>query len=111
MYTHSLKQGIRDGFLAPYKAVKVHIDRDVEGYRPEKGQLDRDGHEVEDRIYNTRDFDRVLVLDERTRLVARSAADEDSDRSVLQPISGAVTPAPRSPESPGRFSQDSGRSR
>ena len=71
VYTYSLKQGIRDGFLAPYKVVKVHIDRDVEGYRPEKGQLDRDGNEVEDRIYNTKDFDRVLVLDERTRLVAR----------------------------------------
>ena len=71
MYTYSLKQGIRDGFLAPYKVVKVHIDRDVEGYRPEKGQLDRDGNEVEDRIYNTRDFDRALVLDERTKLVAR----------------------------------------
>ena len=71
VYTYSLKQGIRDGFLAPYKVVKVHIDRDVEGYRPEKGQLDRDGNEVEDRIYNARDFDRVLVLDERTRLVAR----------------------------------------
>ena len=72
VYTYSLKQGIRDGFLAPYKVVKVHIDRDVEGYRPEKGQLDREGNEVEDRIYNTRDFDRVLVLDERTRLVARN---------------------------------------
>ena len=71
VYTYSLKQGIRDGFLAPYKVVKVHIDRDVEGYRPEKGQLDRDGNEVDDRIYNTRDFDRVLVLDERTKLVAR----------------------------------------
>ena len=71
VYTYSLKQGIRDGFLAPYKVVKVHIDRDVEGYRPEKGQLDRAGNEVEDRIYNTRDFDRALVLDERTRLVAR----------------------------------------
>ena len=71
VYTYSLKQGIRDGFLAPYKVVKVHIDRDVEGYRPEKGQLDRDGNEIEDRIYNTKDFDRVLVLDERTKLVAR----------------------------------------
>ena len=71
VYTYSLKEGIRDGFLAPYKVIKVHIDRDVEGYRPEKGQLDRDGEEVEDRIYNTRDFDRTLVLDERTRLVAR----------------------------------------
>ena len=71
VYTYSLKQGIRDGFLAPYKVVKVHIDRDVEGYRPEKGQLDRDGEEVEDRIYNIKDFDRTLVLDERTKLVAR----------------------------------------
>ena len=71
VYTYSLKQGISDGFLAPYKVIKVHIDRDVEGYRPEPGQLDRDGHEVEDRLYNTKDFERNLVLDERTRLVAR----------------------------------------
>ena len=70
VYSYSLKQGIRDGFLAPYKVVKIHIDRDVEGYRPEHGQLDRDGHEVEDRIYNTKDFDRSLVLDDRTKLVA-----------------------------------------
>ena len=71
VYTYSLKEGIRDGFLAPYKVVKIHVDRDVEGYRPEKGQLDRDGEEVEDRIYNIKDFDRTLVLDERTKLVAR----------------------------------------
>ena len=70
VYSYSLKQGIRDGFLAPYKVVKIHIDRDVEGYRPEHGQLDRDGEEVEDRIYNTKDFDRSLVLDDRTKLVA-----------------------------------------
>jgi type I restriction enzyme, R subunit len=71
VYSYSLKQGIRDGFLAPYKVIKVHIDRDVQGYRPVQGQLDRDGEEVEDRIYNTKDFDRTLVLDDRTRLVAR----------------------------------------
>ena len=71
VYTYSLKEGIRDGFLAPYKVVKIHIDRDVEGYRPEKGQLDSDGEEVEDCIYNVKDFDRTLVLDERTKLVAR----------------------------------------
>ncbi len=70
VYSYSLKQGIQDGYLAPYKVVKVHIDRDVEGYRPEKGKLDRDGNPVEDRIYNTRDFDRNLVIDDRTRLVA-----------------------------------------
>ena len=71
VYTYSLKQGIRDGFLAPYKVVKVHIDRDVEGYRPERGQLDREGEEIEDRLYNRKDFDRELVIDDRTRLVAQ----------------------------------------
>ena len=71
VFSYSLKQGIRDGFLAPYKVVRVHIDRDVEGYRPEKGQLDRDGEEVEDRVYNAKDFDRTLVIDERTALVAK----------------------------------------
>ncbi|MBB4857163.1 type I restriction enzyme R subunit [Novosphingobium chloroacetimidivorans] len=72
VYSYTLRQGIRDGFLAPYKVVKVHVDRDIQGYRPERGQLDREGNEVEDRIYNTRDFDRTLVLDDRTKLVART---------------------------------------
>jgi type I restriction enzyme R subunit len=83
VYSYSLKQGIRDGFLAPYKVVKVHIDRDVEGYRPELGQLDREGEEVEDRIYNAKDFDRTLVLDDRTKLVARKVSEflkESGDR-------------------------------
>lgn len=83
VYSYSLRQGISDGFLAPYKVIKVHIDRDVEGYRPEKGQLDREGEEVEDRIYNTKDFDRVLVIDDRTKLVAKKVSDflrESGDR-------------------------------
>jgi type I restriction enzyme R subunit len=83
VYSYSLKQGIKDGFLAPYKVVKVHIDRDVAGYRPEKGQLDREGEEVEDRIYNTKDFDRTLVLDDRTKLVASKVTEflkESGDR-------------------------------
>ena len=83
VYTYSLKQGISDGFLAPYKVVKVHIDRDVEGYRPGTGQLDRDGEEVEDRIYNTKDFDRTLVLDDRTKLTAKKITEflkESGDR-------------------------------
>ena len=75
VYAYSLRQGISDGFLAPYKVIKVHIDRDVEGYRPEKGQRDRDGIEVDDRVYNTRDFDRTLVLDDRTTLVARKVTE------------------------------------
>src|SRR5580693_3231064 len=83
VYSYSLKEGIRDGFLAPYKVIKVHIDRDVEGYRPETGQLDRDGEEVEDRIYNAKDFDRTLVLDDRTKLVAKKVTEflkESGDR-------------------------------
>ena len=71
VFSYSLKQGINDGFLAPYKVVKVHIDRDVEGYRPEKGKVDRVGEKVEDRVYNVMDFDRTLVIDERTTLVAQ----------------------------------------
>lgn len=83
VYYYSLKQGIQDGFLAPYKVIKVHIDRDVEGYRPEKGQLDRDGNEVEDRIYNQKDFDHTLVIDDRTKLVAKKVSEflkENGDR-------------------------------
>ena len=75
VFSYSLRQGIEDGFLAPYKVVKIHIDRDVEGYRPTTGTLDRDGREVEDRIYNRTDFDRTLVIDTRTRLVARKVSD------------------------------------
>jgi type I restriction enzyme, R subunit len=71
IYTYSLKQGISDGFLAPYKVVKVHIDRDIEGYRPEQGKTDVAGNLVEDRIYNQKDFDRNLVIDDRTQLVAK----------------------------------------
>ncbi len=72
LYTYSLKQGIYDGFLAPYKVVKVHIDKDVEGYRPEPGKTDVDGDEVDDRIYDQKDFDRTLIIDDRTKLVAKT---------------------------------------
>ena len=71
VYTYSLKQGIEDGFLAPYKVVRVDIDRDLQGWRPRKGQVDKHGELIEDRIYNQKDFDRQLVLEPRTELVAR----------------------------------------
>ena len=71
IYTYSLKQGIEDGFLAPYKVLRVGLNVDLEGWRPEEGQLDQDGNPVDDRLYNTKDFDRNLVIDERTRTVAR----------------------------------------
>lgn len=70
VYTYSLRQGIEDGFLAPYKVIRYDLDKDLIGYRPEAGTRDRYGYEVDDRIYNQRDFDRTLVLDERTKLVA-----------------------------------------
>ena len=71
IYTYSLKQGIEDGFLAPYKVIKIGLDRDLEGYRPEKGKLDEDGYEVEDREYTVSDYDRTIVIDERTKVVAK----------------------------------------
>lgn len=70
-YTYSLRQGIRDGFLAPYKVVRVGLNVDLEGWRPNDGQVDVDGLEVEDREYNVKDYDRNLVIDERTQMVAR----------------------------------------
>ncbi|MEO6977740.1 MAG: DEAD/DEAH box helicase family protein, partial [Mucilaginibacter sp.] len=71
IYTYSLKQGIDDGFLAPYRVIRVGLDIDAEGWRPEQGKKDKNGDEVEDRIYNRRDFDKSLVIDERTETVAR----------------------------------------
>ncbi len=75
IYTYSLKQGIEDGFLAPYKVVRVSLDRDLEGYRPERGKLDEDGYEVEDKEYTMHDFDRTIVIDERTKVVAKRIAE------------------------------------
>lgn len=70
VYTYSLKQGIEDGFLAPYKVVRVSTTLD-EGWRPTRGLLDKYGNEIEDRIYNLKDYDRNLAIDERTQLVAK----------------------------------------
>lgn len=71
VYTYSLKQGIDDGFLAPYRVVRVALNVDAEGWRPQQGKKDKEGNEIEDRIYNRKDFDRNLVIEERTLAVAR----------------------------------------
>ncbi len=71
IYTYSLKQGIEDGFLAPYKVVKVLLDKDVGGYRPSIMDRDREGREIEDKEYTGKDFDRNIVLTKRTKLVAK----------------------------------------
>jgi type I restriction enzyme R subunit len=70
VYTYSLKQGIEDGFLAPYKVIRIVTDADALGYIPEKGKIDKNGQAVEPCQYNTKDFDRNLVLEKRTKLVA-----------------------------------------
>jgi len=75
IYSYTLKQGIEDGFLAPYKVIRVTLDKDVEGYRPKKGQKDKYGHEIEDREYNIKDFDRKLVLEQRAQTVAKMVSD------------------------------------
>ena len=71
VFTYSLKQGIEDGFLAPYKVVRIDIDKDLTGWRPEKGKKDKYGKEIPDRIYNQSDYDQELVLERRNELVAR----------------------------------------
>jgi type I restriction enzyme R subunit len=71
VYTYSLKQGIDDGFLAPYRVVRIALNVDAEGWRPDQGKTDKDGNEIEDRIYNRKDFDKNLVIEERTDAVAK----------------------------------------
>jgi len=82
IYTYSLKQGIQDGFLAPYRVVRIDFDKDLSGYRPEEGKTDKYGAVIEDRIYNQKDFDRSLVLDQRTIMVAKKVTEflEGTDR-------------------------------
>lgn len=69
-YTYTLKQGIEDGFLAPYKVIRIDIDKDIEGWTPPPGMTDDLGREVPEREYNQADMDKILVLNQRTRLVA-----------------------------------------
>ena len=71
IYTYSLKQGIDDGFLAPYKVVRVGLDKDLEGWRPYKGQTDIYGNQIPDEAYNSSDFDKKLIIDDRTQAVAK----------------------------------------
>ena len=75
IYTYSLKQGIDDGFLAPYRVIRVFFDRDIEGFVPYEGQLDDNGEVIDNRVYNTTDFDKNLVLEKRTKLVAKTVSD------------------------------------
>ena len=70
LYTYSLKQGIEDGYLAPYKVIRIDLDRDTFGWRPTVGMTDKHGHLIEDRVYTGTDMNRKLVLEPRDELVA-----------------------------------------
>jgi type I restriction enzyme R subunit len=82
LYTYSLKQGIEDGFLAPYRVIKVAIDKDVQGYRPKKGEVDEQGNEIPDEVYMSKEFDKKIVIDERTQIVAKKITEflKNTDR-------------------------------
>lgn len=71
IYTYSLKQGIDDGFLAPYKVIKILLDKDIGGYRPSISDRDTEGNEIDDKEYTQKDFDRTIVLTKRTKVVAQ----------------------------------------
>lgn len=71
LYTYSLRQGIEDGFLAPYRVHRVVIDVDATGWRPDLGEKDRYGRAIPDREYHTEDFERILALRARTEAIAR----------------------------------------
>ena len=75
VYSYTLKQGIEDGFLAPYKVVRIDFDKDLQGWRPPKGMLDKNGELIEDRIYDLKDMDRHLVIEARTQMVAQKVTE------------------------------------
>ncbi|TGL20560.1 DEAD/DEAH box helicase [Leptospira bourretii] len=75
VYTYSLRQGIEDGFLAPYKVIRIDLDKDLSGWRPEKGMRDKYGNEIEDKVYKQGDFDKKVILDKRTELVASKVSE------------------------------------
>ena len=69
IYKYSLKEGIDDGFLAPFKVIRIKTDIDDE-WRPRKGQCDIYGYEIEDRIYNNSDYDYNIIIQDRIDMVA-----------------------------------------
>jgi type I restriction enzyme R subunit len=75
VYTYSLRQGIEDGFLAPYRVHRVITDVDAAGWRPSKGELDRYGRPIPDEEYQTKDFEKVIALRARTKAIAKHLTD------------------------------------
>lgn len=81
IYTYSLKQGIEDGFLAPYKVVRVNLDVDVNGFHPLKGETDKHGRIFDKKLYTSSDFDRSLIIEQRTERVAKYVSDYMKDNN------------------------------
>jgi type I restriction enzyme R subunit len=75
VYSYSLKQGIDDGFLAPFKVIRVDLDLDLQGWRPESGKTDDTGKEITDRTYNQVDINREIIFPERDKVVARKISE------------------------------------
>ena len=82
IYIYSLKRGIEDGFLAPFKVLRVGLNKDLEGYRPTEGKKDIYGNEIEDKIYDIKDFDKSIIIDDRTKVVAKRITEflKETDR-------------------------------
>ncbi|RJQ14875.1 DEAD/DEAH box helicase [Candidatus Parcubacteria bacterium] len=83
VYTYSLKQGIEDGFLAPYKVIRYVLDKDIE-WRPNELVRDQHGNPIEDRVYNASDYDRNIVIKNRTKLVAQKITEFVRDTDPMQ---------------------------
>lgn len=83
VYTYSLKQGIEDGFLAPYKVIRYVLDKDIE-WRPNEFVRDQHGNPIEDRMYNASDYDRNIIIKNRTKLVANKITEFMRDTDIMQ---------------------------
>jgi len=102
VFTYSLKQGIADGFLAPYKVIRIDLDKDIHGWRPKPGQLDKYGHLIEDRLYNQLDMDRSLFADPDFDGEPVRIYDPDPDDPPKPPGEGGEIPVDPPQHGPGR---------
>lgn len=82
VYTYSLKQGIEDGFLAPYKVIRVNLDIDIKGFWPKKNEKDKLGQVIKNKQYTSRDFDRTMIIEQRTKEVAKYVSDYLKQRNA-----------------------------
>jgi type I restriction enzyme R subunit len=84
LYTYSLRQGIDDGFLAPYRIHRIISTVDAAGWRPTKGELDRYGREIPDAEYGTKDLERLVALKARTEAIAKNLSQFMASQKYLK---------------------------